>query len=132
MNRVVIDTNVIVSSTILNTSKPAQIMDLFFTGKLELIYSVNILSEYKRVLAYKRLNIDFNTQIGLLDAIEKIGILIEPTASNFPMIDETDRVFYDTAKHSGSILITGNLKHYPAEPFVMSPLVFLNHISGVM
>jgi len=41
------------------------------------------------------------------------------------MTDETDRVFYDTAKASGAILITGNIRHYPAMPFIMTPADFL-------
>ena len=42
-----------------------------------------------------------------------------------PMPDETDRIFYDTAKASGAILITGNLKHFPSEPFIMKSAEFL-------
>jgi hypothetical protein len=41
------------------------------------------------------------------------------------MIHEDDRIFYDTAKHSGSILVTGNLKHYPKEAFILAPTEFL-------
>jgi len=39
--------------------------------------------------------------------------------------DETDRIFYDTAKQSGSFLVTGNLKHYPQEIFILTPAEFL-------
>jgi predicted nucleic acid-binding protein len=41
------------------------------------------------------------------------------------MKDETDRKFYDTAKSSSATLITGNMKHYPAEPFIMTPADFI-------
>jgi predicted nucleic acid-binding protein len=53
------------------------------------------------------------------------GKLIYPIASSFIIADEDDRVFYDTAKQSDSFLITGNKKHYPIEPFILSPAEFL-------
>jgi predicted nucleic acid-binding protein len=39
--------------------------------------------------------------------------------------DEKDRIFYDTAKQRNAILITGNIKHFPEEDFIMSPKDFL-------
>ena len=44
------------------------------------------------------------------------------------MLDEDDRVFYDIAKIAGAYLITGNLKHYPSKPFILTPSVFLKKI----
>jgi hypothetical protein len=41
------------------------------------------------------------------------------------MPDETDRKFYDTAKAAGAMLITGNTKHYPDEPFILTPAAFI-------
>ena len=42
-----------------------------------------------------------------------------------PMSDEDDRIFYDIAKASHAILLTGNIKHFPLEPFIVSPADFL-------
>jgi len=58
-------------------------------------------------------------------------MLIEPFVSTVFMTDETDRTFYDTAKASDSILITGNIKHYPTEPFIMTPTEFLTKEGGM-
>jgi hypothetical protein len=41
------------------------------------------------------------------------------------MPDEDDRVFYDTAKTAGAYLIPGNTKHFPQEPFILTPAQFL-------
>ena len=41
-------------------------------------------------------------------------------------IDAADRVFYDVAKASEAELITGNIKHYPKEPFIISPAAFMS------
>ena len=100
-------------------------MNLVSDKQIRLFYSSAILDEYKRVLAYEKLNITPQTQRGIIDAIEDLGTLIKPTASDIILPDESDRIFYDTALASEAILITGNLKHYPAEIFIMTPADFL-------
>ena len=41
------------------------------------------------------------------------------------MPDESDRKFYDAAKFCNAYLLTGNKKHYPKDPLVLSPAEFL-------
>ena len=125
MKHVVIDTNVLVSSVISLEGNPAKIMDMIADKQLLIHYSPDILDEYRRVLSYKKLCIALQTQAGIIHEIEKLGISIEPTKSATPLPDESDRIFYDTAKASGAILVTGNTKHYPAESFIMTPADFL-------
>jgi putative PIN family toxin of toxin-antitoxin system len=125
MKKVVVDTNIVVSSFMKTQSKPLDVMKLFYYGEIQLYYSEDILAEYKRVLGYRRLKIVQHKQDELLKAIKAKGILIGSPPSTIPLPDETDRTFYDTAKASGAILITGNLKHYPAEEFIMTPSGFL-------
>ena len=67
--RVVIDTNVLISSNIKLNSNPANVMKLFYLDKLQLFYSPEILSEYKKVLAYKKFNFDVKTQTDVVSAI---------------------------------------------------------------
>jgi len=128
MTRVVIDTNVIVSSALSEKGKPAEIMDLCYSGALLVFYNAEILEEYRRVLSYERLGIADETRTGIIEAIEEVGIMIEPAASTIPFLDETDRVFYDTARASESTLVTGNMRHYPVEPFIMTPAGFLSKV----
>ena len=126
MRRVVIDTNVLVSSTLSFDGNPAKIMGLISDKQIQLFYCSEILDEYKRVLAYDRLNIMPKTQRRTIEAIIDLGILVEPALTSvIPLPDETDRVFYDMAQACGSILVTGNIKHFPAEPFIMTPSKFL-------
>jgi putative PIN family toxin of toxin-antitoxin system len=127
MKRAVIDTNILVSSILSSEGNPAQIMNLISDKQVQLFYCTEILDEYKRVLSYEKLNIAPQTQEKTVNAIEALGIMIEPTTSNMSLIDESDRVFYDTAKMSESILITGNIRHYPAEPFIMTPSDFFEN-----
>ena len=125
MRNVVIDTNVVVSSIISPSGNPAKIINLLFSGTIQAILSTSIIEEYKRVLSYKKLNIDSTIKTELIDVISGLGSMIEPSISSIPLPDESDRIFYDAAKEAGATLITGNTKHFPAESFVMTPSDFL-------
>ena len=116
MNLVVIDTNIIVSSTISEHGVPADIMELVAEKKLRIYYSDEILDEYKKVLAYKKFDLDSEKQNEIIDFIKKDGCYIIPQKSSVPMQDEKDRPFYDAARESRTILITGNTKHYENLP----------------
>jgi putative PIN family toxin of toxin-antitoxin system len=129
MKRVVIDTNIFISAIISPTGNPAKIMSLVSYKELQLFYNIDILNEYKKVLAYEKLQIPIQTQIEAMNGINKLGMLIEPTTSKIPLPDETDRIFYDTAQTSGAILITGNIKHFPAESFIMTPARFIEDLT---
>jgi len=59
-----------------------------------------------------------------LDTLKENGLLCNAPPSVFPMKDENDRAFYDAAKATGAFLVTGNKKHYPDEPFILTPREF--------
>jgi len=45
------------------------------------------------------------------------------------MPDEDDRVFYEVSlSNEDSFLVTGNLKHYPTSPRVITPAAFIDII----
>ena len=91
---IVIDTNVIVAAILSTKSNPYKILNLIGSDEfIRVYYCADILAEYKRVLAYDRLNISVDTQMDIFNTIKKFGILIDPAASDIPMTDETDRVF---------------------------------------
>ena len=121
MKRVVIDTNVLISATLSPAGNPARIIELISDKEIHLYYCQAIMDEYKRVLACEKLKITAELQNRTLKAIESLGFLVEPSISDISMPDESDRVFYDTAKESNSVLITGNTKHFPDEPKIMTP-----------
>ena len=125
MMKLVIDTNVIISAALSDKGNPAHIINMISEGKLQLYYNEQILSEYSEVLSRKKFMFTLDKQILLLNKIVELGVIYEPVISVSPMPDEEDRIFYDTAKESGAFLITGNKKHYPDEPFIMTPSDFL-------
>ena len=126
MTNIVVDTNVIISAVLSPAGNPAAVVSLISgTETLQVFYSSAMLDEYQRVLAYERLNISKEKQNTVISTLQRFGILIEPPVSVAPMLDETDRTFYDTAVASGAALITGNTRHYPTMPFIMTPADFL-------
>jgi len=127
MINIVLDTNVIISATISSLGNPAKIISLIAADEnMQIYYSSEILAEYARVLSYERLNFSEEKKAFALNVIKKYGILIQSTTiSEIPLPDESDRVFYDTAKAADAYLITGNLKHYPEEPHILTPAQFI-------
>jgi putative PIN family toxin of toxin-antitoxin system len=125
MRRVVLDTNVIVSAILSPKGLCSKIMDLVFDDKIQTCYSVDILAEYKDVLFRASLDLNGEKRKLFFEIMREAGTIIWPTASDIKLPDESDRIFYDTAKESGAILITGNIKHYPSESFIMTPAEFM-------
>lgn len=125
MQRVVLDTNVIISAFISPNGNAAQILRMATDEQIRIYYAADILAEYTEVLSRPRFNFSFTDIKSFTVGIEKFGILIEPVASVIKFVDETDRIFYDVANFCEANLITGNIKHYPRELFVVTPAEFL-------
>ena len=126
--RVVIDTNVLVSALWSRNNRLSQIIELVISGGVMPCYSVEIMREYQDVLSRPKLAFRFaSADVGeIIERIKSDGMCVVVTPSSEPFVDESDREFYDVAKACEAILITGNGKHYPNEPFVMSPAEFLD------
>ena len=73
------------------------------------------------VLARPRFSFSVEDQIHFIEGIKKYGTPIKPSPSNAAFTDESDRVFYEAAKSADTYLVTGNAKHCPVEPFILSP-----------
>lgn len=122
---VVVDTNVLVSALLTENplSSTSLILGFVLDGPLIPLYNDTILDEYKEVLGRKKFNFNPKIVSQLLSAIKKIGIKTEPTkvdCSMFP--DQDDIVFYEIRMSvDDSYLVTGNIKHYPEKPFVVTP-----------
>ena len=85
-----------------------------------------MLSEYLNVLRRPRFAFSEAQIERIINGFLLCGSAIEQTkASIFPLPDESDRKFYDLAKGSDAFLISGNTRHFPAEPFILTPTDFL-------
>lgn len=122
---VVIDTNILVSSLWSKSGTPAKIMSLVICGRLVPCYDYRILCEYKEVLSRPKFKFSPGEINALLDFIKHSGrsVIAEPLDNEFA--DEADKKFYEVAKHCGATLITGNIKHFPSDEFVMTSNDFL-------
>ena len=125
--RVVLDTNGLASALLTPSGNPAKVYKRFLDEELTLVYSEQILVEYEDVLYRLHLQIPIEDADTILKAIRQCGYLVAPNPSTDFMQDEDDRIFYDTAKFTGAYLVTGNTRHYPNEPFILSPTQFLEN-----
>ena len=113
MIRIVLDTNVVVSSVLASGSSRA-IFDLAVNDRFAWFVSEPILTEYERVLAYARLMITPANIRRTMSAIRKHARQVSPSFKVTKASDEFDNRFLECAQHSKAhYLVTGNLKHFP-------------------
>jgi len=120
MLRIVIDTNVVVSALLTKNGNAAQIVDMIFTEHFMPVYNGKILSEYSEVIARARFGFCIEDQKRVIAGIREYGISIDPTQSSDVFTDESDRIFYETAKAANALLVTGNVRHFPDETCIIS------------
>ena len=125
--KVVFDTNVLVSALWSDVGNTAEIVELIPISIIP-CFSDAILLEYTEVLNRPKFDFSEHKRNALFSQLNEYGELHSSNKSDILLPDESDRIFYDTAKASGAILITGNLKHYPKELFIMTPAEFLSKL----
>ena len=124
---VVIDTNVLVSALITrNENSPTvQILRFLANGNIVPVYSDEILKEYNEVLRRDKFKLPEIVIINLLKDIMDNGLKITELAEvTETMPDPKDIVFYAVtlaAQEKDAFLVTGNGKHFPEKPFVVTP-----------
>lgn len=128
----VIDTNVLVSAMLKWQSVPGTVMSLVFDGPVIPVFNEEILNEYKMVLSRPKFHLDEKDVNIILAGITKKGILLNSDKIDIELPDPKDVVFYEVVlekkKSDDAYLITGNIKHFPAEPFIVTPREFIDII----
>ncbi len=130
----VIDTNVLVSALIAkdNDSYPLKVLKYAFDGRIIPIYNKEILDEYRSVLQRAKFSLDRTDIEGAISVLSRVGfeaIQVSLVAESFP--DESDRKFYEVMQSRGdAFLITGNGKHFPNEPRVVTPRQMVEILEG--
>ena len=121
----VVDTNVLVSSLISKSidSNPAKVFRAIVQDRIVPLYNDEILQEYRSVLSREKFHLDKTLIATVLKAIVTDGLCLDrTTAKNVVFPDPKDVVFYEIAlSKDDSYLITGNIKHFPIRPFVVTP-----------
>lgn len=131
----VIDTNVFVSSFLTKHDDAAtlRIVRALGEGKFVLLYNEEILSEYREVLSRGKFHISPPVVDALIARMRQMGCAAVQTPSGERFADEEDRVFYEVVlSHAdeGAKLVTGNAKHFPANPIVISATAFCDLIGA--
>ena len=111
--RVVLDTNVLVSAVLTAHGACSRIVDLLIEGELELYADDRILAEYTSVLERPELRIDPRDAGVLLELICSITHPVAGAPLPVQLPDPEDTAFLEAAMASQSILITGNMRHFP-------------------
>ena len=120
----VIDTNVLVSAQISKQPKSAtvKVVSSMLNGHIMPVFNEEILAEYTEVLHRPKFHLSDDGINSMLDYICHYGIHTDRIPYSGDMPDEKDRPFYEVSLSiDNSFLVTGNLKHFPATPKVISP-----------
>ena len=121
----VIDTNVLVSALLAKKSDSVtvQVIERMIKGEIIPVYSNEIMNEYHEVLSRKKFKFSPELITFFLSAIEKFGILAEPSETGITLPDMKDLPFYEVVmekRDDNAYLVTGNLKHFPEREFIVT------------
>ena len=124
---VAIDTNILISAFWSRNGNPAKIIGLVQNRIIIPCYDYRIMGEYEEVLSRARFGFDEWEINDFLSQIRHDGMSIVAEPTDIPFIDKDDKKFYEVAKQCNAMLITGNVRHFPAnDSLVISPAEFLN------
>lgn len=124
----VIDTNVVVSAMISKNpaSSPLAVLAHVFSGAITPVFNEEIISEYRDVLSRGKFHLNPLDVEEALRVIIDYGLTLDRTKSDEVFPDPKDIVFYEVAlSKKGSYLVTGNTKHFPKTPIVVTPAEML-------
>lgn len=128
----VIDTNVLVSAMLKWDSVPGHVMEFAFDGLIVPILNSDIMKEYREVLLRPKFHLTPDIVDDVLAALEARGLFVEPEPLHLQLPDPKDLIFYEIVmearKAENSYLVTGNIRHFPVEPFVVTPRDMLDII----
>ena len=125
----VFDTNVLVSSLLTQKrdSATALVVDAISDGVIVPLYSWEIMNEYEDVLHRDKFPFSQKTVRNMIEMIRQFGRIVSPNhfyPKERDMPDQEDIIFYRIVmekRDDNAYLITGNLRHFPKEPFIVTP-----------
>ncbi|MEX2335918.1 MAG: putative toxin-antitoxin system toxin component, PIN family [Fulvivirga sp.] len=134
MQKVVIDTNVVVSALISDGIPSKIITDLVFEHQIEIQLSEDVFAEYVNVLTrpkFRRIpNFQVNAEI-VLSRMEELAFKAEPSEKLNIISDENDNRFLELALETNAdYLITGNSNDFTMDKIgktvILSPATYWN------
>lgn len=109
------------------------IVELTFSGTIVPVFNEQIIKEYRDVLSRPKFHFIEEIISTVVDEIERLGLFVDAEELDIEMPDPKDRVFYEVVmkerKSDDAYLVTGNLKHFPEKPYVVTPRQMLEIIA---
>lgn len=130
----VIDTNVLVSAIFAAHPDSATVIvrDKIMDGTIVPLYNAEIFDEYRDVLTRPKFHFPAELVDAILDVILQKGLSLERTKTEEVFTDPKDVVFYEIAlSKEGAYLVTGNTKHFPVTPIVVTPAELLRILDAM-
>jgi len=130
----VIDTNVLISAMLKWNSVPGNVLEFTFSGTIIPVLNGKIVREYRDVLSRPKFKFPKDVIDTVINEIERLGIRIDAPELDIELPDPKDRVFYEVVMEERSTedayLVTGNIRHFPEEPFIVTPRQMMDIILG--
>ena len=121
----VIDTNVLVSAMLRWDSVPGCVLEHAFIGNIIPLLNGQVLKEYIEVLRRPKFHFDEEKINIIIDGMTKRGVFVDAEDTGIILPDPKDAVFYEIVmekrKCEEAFLVTGNIKHFPTEPYIVTP-----------
>lgn len=121
----VIDTNVLVSAMLKWDSLPGNMLEFVYDGMVIPLLNAYIVNEYREVLARPKFHFTQDIIDDAVGEIERMGIYVDADTLDIELPDSKDKVFYEVVmeerKAEEAYLVTGNIKHFPKKPYVVTP-----------
>jgi putative PIN family toxin of toxin-antitoxin system len=131
----VIDTNVLVSALLSshNDAATVQVVWKLFSGEVIPLFNDEILNEYNEVLRRPKFRFSEEKVSELIQTIEKYGEYVVPMPTGELLPDRKDLPFYEVVvekQEDDAYLVTGNGKHFPVKPFIVTAKEFLDILNA--
>lgn len=120
----VIDTNVFVSALLSRypDSATVQVVNALLKRGICPLYNQEIIVEYQDVFHRPKFHFPDEAIDCIINAVQDLGISVERIKSSETFPDPKDIVFYEVAlSKDDAYLVTGNTKHFPKTPIVVTP-----------
>lgn len=133
----VIDTNVLVSALLSSREDAAtvQVLKMIFKNEVIPVYSDEIIAEYNEVLRRRKFHFSEELVSSLVEIIKKFGVSITPANTGEIIPDMKDLPFYEVVMEirdeEEAYLVTGNMKHFPERPYIVTARQFLDLLKEI-
>ena len=128
---IALDTNVLVSGVLKPHSIPGSILSAMLDERMTVLVDDRILFEYRDVLGRPKFDFPPNYIESVLEFFEHCGSYVTAPPVPEQLLDPGDVPFYEvTIAGVADYIVTGNERHFPDRPFVVSPGEFVSILRG--